>query len=57
LHNGACKARRYDTILVDPDSIRIHETIDYDFARHFGNPEGSLVMRAAGDRLGVTEMD
>lgn len=47
LHHRACEARRYDTVLVDPDSIRIHETIDYDFARHFGNPQGSLAMRAA----------
>ena len=47
LHNRACEARRCDTVLVDPDSIRIHETIDYDFARYFGNPEGSLAMRAA----------
>ncbi len=47
LHNRACEAKRCDTVLVDPDSIRIHETIDYDFGRNFGNPEGSLAMRAA----------
>jgi len=47
LHNRACEAKRPDSILIDPDSIRIHATIDYDFARHFGNPEGSLAMRAA----------
>jgi O-methyltransferase involved in polyketide biosynthesis len=47
LHNRACEAKRHNTVLVDPDSIRIHEAIDYDFARHFGNPEGSLAVRAA----------
>jgi O-methyltransferase involved in polyketide biosynthesis len=47
LHNRACEARRRDTVLVDPDSVRIHEAIDYDFVRHFGNPEGSLAVRAA----------
>jgi O-methyltransferase involved in polyketide biosynthesis len=47
LHNRASEARRRDTLLIDPESIRIHEAIDYDFARHFGNPEGSLAVRAA----------
>jgi O-methyltransferase involved in polyketide biosynthesis len=47
LHNRASEARRPDTILVDPDSVRIHAAIDYDFARHFGEPMGSLAARAA----------
>ncbi len=47
LHNRASEARRHDTVLVDPESIRIHDAIDYDFARHFGRPEGSLAVRAA----------
>jgi O-methyltransferase involved in polyketide biosynthesis len=47
LHNRASEARRHDGVLVDPDSVRIHDAIDYDFARHFGNPAGSLAVRAA----------
>lgn len=47
LHNRAAEARRIDGILVDPDSVRIHEAIDYDFVHHFGSPMGSLAFRAA----------
>jgi O-methyltransferase involved in polyketide biosynthesis len=47
LHNRASEARRSDSMLVDPDSVRIHEAIDYDFPGHFGDPVGSLAMRAA----------
>jgi O-methyltransferase involved in polyketide biosynthesis len=47
LHNRASEARRRDGVLVDPDSVRIHDAIDYDFARHFGDPAGSLASRAA----------
>jgi O-methyltransferase involved in polyketide biosynthesis len=47
LHNRACEAKRDDGILVDPDSVTIHTAMDYDFARHFGEPGGSLAMRAA----------
>ena len=47
LHNRASEARRSDGILVDPDSVRIHAAIDYDFDRHFGAPVGSLAVRAA----------
>lgn len=47
LHNRATEARRIDGVLVDPDSVRIHEAIDYDFAHHFGSPMGSLAFRAA----------
>jgi O-methyltransferase involved in polyketide biosynthesis len=47
LHNRASEARRRDGVLVDPDSVHIHEAIDYDFARHFGDPAGLLAVRAA----------
>ncbi len=47
LHNRASEARRHDGVLIDPDSVRIHEAIDYDFSRHFGDPVGSLAVRAA----------
>lgn len=47
LHNRASEALRPDTILVDPESIRIHRALDYDFTRHFGVPGGSLAARAA----------
>ncbi len=47
LHNRACEARRADTILADPESIRIEDAIDYDFAGHFGRQSGSLAARAA----------
>jgi O-methyltransferase involved in polyketide biosynthesis len=47
LHNRASEARRRDGVLADPDSVKIHEAIDYDFAYHFGDPAGSLAARAA----------
>jgi hypothetical protein len=47
LHNRASEARRRDGVLVDPDSVQIHDAIDYDFAHHFGDPAGSLAARAA----------
>jgi O-methyltransferase involved in polyketide biosynthesis len=47
LHNRATEAKRRDGVLVDPESARIHELIDYDFARRFGEPAGSLAARAA----------
>jgi hypothetical protein len=47
LHNRASEAGRRDGVLVDPDSVRIHKAIDYDFAHHFGDPAGSLAVRAA----------
>jgi O-methyltransferase involved in polyketide biosynthesis len=52
LHNRASEARRRNGILTDPDSIRIHAAMDYDFERHFGRPRGTLAARAAEiDRL------
>jgi O-methyltransferase involved in polyketide biosynthesis len=47
LHNRATEAKRRDGVLVDPESARIHAMIDYEFARHFGEPAGSLAARAA----------
>ncbi len=47
LHNRASEARRPDGVLADIDSVRIHEAIEYDFAGHFGDPVGSLAVRAA----------
>lgn len=47
LYNRAIEATHPDSILPDPDSVRIHAAIDYDFAGHFGRPVGSLAMRAA----------
>jgi O-methyltransferase involved in polyketide biosynthesis len=47
LYDRACEARRPDGVLVDPESVRICDAIDYDFARHFGGPVGSFAARAA----------
>ena len=47
LHNRACEARRRDGVLRDPQAIRIHDAISYDFRHHFGRPGGSLAARAA----------
>jgi O-methyltransferase involved in polyketide biosynthesis len=46
LYNRASEAKRPDCILNDPDSIYIQSAIDYDFARQFGEPVGSLAGRA-----------
>jgi O-methyltransferase involved in polyketide biosynthesis len=46
LHNRASESVRPDGVLVDPESVRIRSAINYDFVRHFGNPLGSLAVRA-----------
>lgn len=46
LYDRACEARRPDAVLVDPDSVRICESIDYDFEGRFGQPLGSFAARA-----------
>lgn len=46
LHNRAREARRSDAILRDPDAIRIYESIDYDYERSFGRPDGSHAARS-----------
>jgi O-methyltransferase involved in polyketide biosynthesis len=47
LYNRASEARRADSILADPESVCIQAAIDYDFASHFGDPQGLLAARAA----------
>jgi len=47
LHNRASETKRPDAVLRDPDSVRIHDAIDYDYDGHFGDPGGSLAARAA----------
>lgn len=47
LYNRASEARRVDGALTDPDCMRIYDAIDFDFAHHFGHPQGSLSVRAA----------
>ncbi len=47
LHNRASEARRPDRVLIDPESVRIRSAINYDFEHRFGDPVGSLAVRAA----------
>jgi O-methyltransferase involved in polyketide biosynthesis len=47
LYNRASEAGRPDGVLVDPESMRIQSAINYNFARYFGDPQGSLAARAA----------
>lgn len=47
LHNRAAEARRPDTFLHDPNCVRIHAAIDYDYQRSFGQPDTSHPMRSA----------
>ena len=53
LHNRATESRRADSVLADPDSVEIHDAIDYDFAGQFGDPHGLLAARAARVPAGV----
>ena len=46
LHNRAAEARRPNGYLRDPECVRIYESIDYDYARSFGKPDGSHPMRS-----------
>jgi hypothetical protein len=54
LHNRASEARRPDGVLADPESVRMHSAINYDFAGHFGDPLGSLAARAVRNRPSAT---
>jgi O-methyltransferase involved in polyketide biosynthesis len=47
LYDRACESARTDGVLIDHESARICEAIDYDFAGRFGNPDGSFAARAA----------
>ncbi len=40
LHNRATEAARRDGVLDDPGSVRIYQSLDYDFDRNFGIPSG-----------------
>src|SRR5688500_10989483 len=52
LYNRASEAKRPDAILKDPDCVRIYDSLDYDFARSFGDAEPSHAVRAIeSDRL------
>ena len=52
LYYRASEAKRPDGILHDPESIRIYESIDFDFENIFGPPRGSMASRAVCfDRL------
>jgi O-methyltransferase involved in polyketide biosynthesis len=47
LHNRAREAKRTDARLIDPDAVRIYDSIAYDYEKSFGQPEGSHPMRSA----------
>lgn len=47
LFHRASESLRPDGMLHDPESVRIMQALDYDFAGHFGVPGGSLAARAA----------
>ncbi|MGO4327126.1 class I SAM-dependent methyltransferase [Cupriavidus sp. 2TAF22] len=52
LYDRACEARRADSIIADPHSVRICDALEYDFAGRFGTPIGSFSARAVEfDRL------
>lgn len=41
LHNRAQEAGRSDRLLLDPECLRIYQSLDYDFERSFGKPDAS----------------
>jgi len=47
LYNRACEATRRDSLLRDPECVRIYNSIDYDFEGSFGRPDGSHALRSA----------
>ena len=47
LYHRAMESQRPDGLLRDPESLRIMQALDYDFAGHFGVSGGSLAARAA----------
>ncbi len=46
LYNRAHEATRRNAILRDPECVRVFNSIDYDFARSFGPPDGSHALRS-----------
>lgn len=46
LHNRASESARRDAMLHDPEAERIYRSIDYDYVRSFGTPDGSHAVRS-----------
>ncbi len=46
LHNRAQEAMRPDRTFDDPVGVRVYRSIDYDYRRNFGAPDGSHAQRA-----------
>ena len=46
LYNRAVEAKRADRVFDDPESIRIFDSLDYDFPRSFGDPDAAHALRA-----------
>lgn len=47
LHNRASEARRSDGVITDPECLRIHGAIDYDYEANFGKANPSHGVRSA----------
>ncbi|GAD87682.1 class I SAM-dependent methyltransferase [Nocardia asteroides NBRC 15531] len=47
LHNRGSEVKRPDAVLTDPDCERLYDTIDFDYARTFGAPDGTHAVRSA----------
>ena len=47
LHNRASEARREDGVISDPECLRIHDEIDYDYEASFGKANPSHGVRSA----------
>lgn len=46
LHNRACEALRPDGILHDDKAVNIYQSLEYDYIRSFGQPDGSHAFRS-----------
>jgi O-methyltransferase involved in polyketide biosynthesis len=46
LHNRASEALRPDPILKDEVALRLYRSIQYDYEKHFGKPDGSHAVRS-----------
>lgn len=56
LYNRVYEAKRNNSIIHDPEAIRIFESIDFDFVDHFGSqPRGGMASRAVMFDKIVTE--
>jgi O-methyltransferase involved in polyketide biosynthesis len=47
LHSRASEAKRPGGLLDDPAAVRIYDSLDYDYAKHFGPPNVLFAVRAA----------